>query len=164
DDKLRHETLTVTATAASRLREDFFQEAFAHAAVGMAVTDLAGRFLQVNPAFCAITGYSQAELLAADFVAITHPDDRAGNLLLNRQLLAGDISSFDLEKRYVKKNGATVWVLVSVSLRRDDQGEPTHIIALCQDITSRKRAEEERDSLLVRKREPCPETAGITEP
>src|SRR5262249_11359065 len=106
-------------------REDFFREAFAHAAVGMAVTDLAGRFLQVNPAYCAITGYSEAELLATDFVAITHPDDRAGNLLLNRQLLAGDIDHFDLEKRYLKKNGAVVWMLVSISLWRDGQGRPT---------------------------------------
>src|SRR5204862_3590758 len=67
--------------------EDFYREAFAHAAVGMAVTDLAGRFLQVNPAFCAITGYAEAELLATDFVTITHPDDRAVSLELNGRLL-----------------------------------------------------------------------------
>src|SRR5262249_50091645 len=82
----------------------------------------------------------------------------------NRQLLAGDLTSFDLEKRYVKKNGTTVWALVSISLRHNDQGQPTNFIALCQDITSRKRAEEERDSLLVRKREPCPEAAQTAQP
>jgi PAS domain S-box-containing protein len=142
---------------ASRRAADLFQEAFAHAAVGMVVTDLVGHFLQVNPAFCAITGYTEAELLATDFIAITHPDDRAGNLQLTRQLLAGDISSFDIEKRYVKKNGDVVWVLNSISLQRNDQGQPLRCIALCQDITPRKRAEEDRDRLLVRKREGCPE-------
>lgn len=134
-------------------REDFFAEAFAHAAVGMAVTDLAGRFLQVNPAYCAITGYSEAELLATDFGALTHPDDRGDNLDLFRRLLAGAFPWFDIEKRYLRKDGEVVWVLNSVSLRKNDQGRPTHCIALCQEISQRKRAEEERDRLLVRERE-----------
>jgi PAS domain S-box-containing protein len=141
------------APTASAQREDFFREAFARAAVGIAVTDLAGRFLQVNPAYCAMTGYAEAELLATDYVAITHPDDRAGNLHLSRRLLAGDVSHFDLEKRHVRKDGGVVWTLNSISLRRDGDGRPTHCIALCQDITERKRAEEERDRLLVRERQ-----------
>jgi PAS domain S-box-containing protein len=95
-------------------REDFYREAFAHSAVGLAVTDLDGRFLQVNPAYCAITGYPEDELLATDFATITHPDDRAGNVCLFRQLLAGVISHFDVEKRYLKKNGAEVWTLNSI--------------------------------------------------
>jgi PAS domain S-box-containing protein len=133
--------------------EDFFREAFAHAAVGMAVTDLAGRFLQVNPAYCAITGYAEAELLATDFLALTHPDDRAENLRLRGQLLAGAISDFDIEKRCLRKDGAVVWMLNSVSLRRDGDGRPTHCMALCQDVSERRRAEQERDRLLVRERE-----------
>jgi PAS domain S-box-containing protein len=133
--------------------EQRFRETFAQTADGLAVVDLAGRFLLVNPAYCAITGYSEAELLASDFLAITHPDDRAGNLHINRQLLAGDVASFDVEKRYVRKNGDVVWVLNSISVCHDDQGRPTHCVALCQDITQRKQAEEERDRLLVRERE-----------
>lgn len=133
--------------------EDFFREAFAHASVGIAVTDLAGRFLQVNPAFCRITGYDEAKLLATSFLAITHPDDRAGNLHLVQQLLAGTIASFDVEKRYVQKNGAIVWVLNSIALCRADRGQPSHFMALCQDITRRKQAEGERDHLLGRERD-----------
>jgi PAS domain S-box-containing protein len=133
--------------------EQRFRETFAQTADGLAVVDLAGRFLLVNPAYCAITGYSEAELLATDFLTITHPDDRADNLHINRQLVAGDVSSFDVEKRYVRKNGEVVWVLNSISLCRDDQGRPSHCVALCQDITRRKQAEEERDRFLVRERE-----------
>src|SRR5262249_20494762 len=111
------------------------------------------RFLLVNPAYCAITGYTEAELLATDFVAITHPDDRASNLHINRQLLAGDVASFDVEKRYVRKDGDLGWVVKSISVCRAGQGRPTHCVALCQDITQRKQAEEERDRLLARERE-----------
>jgi PAS domain S-box-containing protein len=128
--------------------EDFFREAFTRASVGMAVTDLAGRFLRVNAAFCTITGYSEAELLATDFVAITHPDDRPANLRLAQQLLAGNIASFDVEKRYLKKDGTSVWVLNSVSLCRADHAQPAHFIALCQDITRRKQAEAEAEAAL----------------
>jgi PAS domain S-box-containing protein len=133
--------------------QDFFREAFAHASVGIAVTDLAGRFLQVNAAFCAITGYSEAELLPTTFLTITHPDDRASNLHLVQQLLAGNIASFDVEKRYLKKDGTTVWVLNSIALSRADRVQPSHLIALCQDITQRKQAEDERDRLLVCERD-----------
>jgi PAS domain S-box-containing protein len=133
--------------------EQRFRETFTQTADGLAVVDLDGRFLLVNPAYCAITGFSEAELLATDFLTITHPDDRADNLRINRQLVAGDIPSFDVEKRYVRKNGEIVWVLNSISVCRDDQGRPTHCVALCQDITQRKQAEEERDRLLVRERE-----------
>jgi PAS domain S-box-containing protein len=141
------------AGAAPEPPEDFLRDAFAHASIGLAVTDLAGRFLQVNPAFCAITGYSEAELLARDFVAITHPDDRADNLHHLRQLLDGAIAHFDVEKRYLTKNGSLVWVLNSIALRRDRGGRPTHLIALVQNISERKQAEAERDRLLARERE-----------
>jgi PAS domain S-box-containing protein len=133
--------------------ENLLREAFRHAAVGMAVTDVKGQFLQVNPAYCTITGYSAEELLATDFVASTHPDDLAGNLHLHGQLLTGHISWYEVEKRYIKKDGAVVWALISVSAQRDAQGRATRLIALCQDVTKRKRAEEERDRLLVRERE-----------
>jgi PAS domain S-box-containing protein len=125
---------------------------FAHAAVGLAVTDSDGRFRQVNRAFCAITGYSESDLLATDFIALTHPDDRASNLHLHQQLLAGDITSYDIEKRYLKKTGEVIWVLVHVS-RRDERGQTGNCVALCQDISQRKQAEAERDRLLTQEQE-----------
>src|SRR5262249_13791585 len=123
---------------------DSYAGSFARAAVGLAVTDPDGRFRQVNRAFCAITGYSESDLLATDFIALTHPDDRTGNLHLHQELLAGDITSYDCEKRYIKKTGEVIWVLVHVALRRDERGQPASCVALCQDISQRKRAEAER--------------------
>jgi PAS domain S-box-containing protein len=139
---------TITALAGEVL-----VDGFAHAAIGLAVTEPDGRFRHVNLAFCAITGYSETELLATDFIALTHPDDRSGNLHLHQQLLAGTISCYDIEKRYLKKTGEVIWVLVHVSLRRDERGQPAHCVALCQDVTERKQAEAERDRLLIQEQE-----------
>jgi len=116
--------------------------AFAHAAVGMAVTDFTGRFVEINDAYSKITGYSCEELRSLDVYSITHPDYRAVNADLIRKLLAGDLPAFILEKPYIKKGGDLVWVQNSVSLARDRQGNATNIIAICQDITERRVAQE----------------------
>jgi PAS domain S-box-containing protein len=127
---------------ALRESEERFRAAFAHAAVGMALTTLEGRFLQVNPAYCAITGYSVEELTQRDFGTITHPDDLPENLRLMKNLVSGAVPSFFIEKRYVRKDGSTVWVRNSVSTTRDSQGRPMHMVALVEDITERKRADQ----------------------
>ena len=124
-----------------RLSEERFRTTFAQAAVGMAVTDLTGRFEQVNPAYCAITGYAEDELLATDFPSITHAEDRERNLRLIRRLLVGEIPSFLIEKRYIHKSGAPIWVQNSVSLLRDAGGRPANIVALVEDISERKQVE-----------------------
>jgi len=125
-----------------RASEERFRNAFAHAATGMALTDLKGTFLEVNRAFCQITGYTERELAARDFPSITHPDDLPRNIDLMRQILAGIIPSYVIEKRYLQKNGGVVWVRISVSLLRDSKHQPQHMIALVEDITERKRAED----------------------
>src|SRR6266404_2535154 len=119
-----------------------FMTAFAHAAVGMAVTDLTGRFVEINDAYSKITGYSCEELRSLDVYSITHPDYRAVNVDLIRKLLAGDLPAFILEKPYIKKGGDLVWVQNSVSLARDRHGNAINIIAICQDITERRVAQE----------------------
>ncbi|MBF0628329.1 MAG: PAS domain S-box protein [Magnetococcales bacterium] len=118
-----------------------FRGAFATAAHGMVLVAPQGRFLQVNPALCAMVGYPEQELLGMDFQAITHPDDLEVDLALVHQALAGVIPAFQLEKRYLHKSGAVVWVLSSVSLVRDDAGQPVHFVAHIQDISARKQAE-----------------------
>ena len=125
-----------------RASEERFRNAFAHAATGMALTDLGGRFLEVNQAFCQITGYTERELVARDFPSITHADDLPRNMDLMRQLLAGTVPSYVIEKRYIHKQGGVVWVRISVSLHRDSRHQPQHMIALVEDITERKQAEE----------------------
>jgi len=121
--------------------EGRFRTAFAHASVGMAVTDAEGRFLDANRAYCEITGYSLEELLPKDLASVTHPDDLPKNLGLIRRMLDGGDPGFVIEKRYVRKDGGIVWVKNSVSLVRDAGGRPLRIVALVEDITQRKGAE-----------------------
>jgi PAS domain S-box-containing protein len=124
-----------------RASEERFRNAFAHAATGMALTNLEGRFVEANRAYCDLTGYSVEELTSLDFLSITHPDDRARKTTLIEQMLAGNIPSFVIEKRYVRKDGHTVWIRNSVSLLRAGNHHPL-IIFLVEDIEERKHAEE----------------------
>lgn len=126
------------------LREsrELFRSAFDHAAIGMALVSTAGQFLQVNRSLCEIIGYSEQELLATTFQAITYQDDLAADRRHVERMLAGDIHSYQLEKRYLHKLGHLVWGLLSVSLVRDAQGSPQYFVAQVQDVTERKLAEE----------------------
>jgi PAS domain S-box-containing protein len=133
---------------ATRASEDRFRSAFEHAAVGMALTDLDGRFLRVNRAFSTISGYDEDELRALDLLSITHADDVPEKVRQLGRLLAGEVPTFVIVKRYVRKGGESVWVQNSVSLVRDGRGAPAKIVALVEDITGRKRAEEESARLL----------------
>lgn len=132
---------------AFRRNEECFLAAFKYASVGFAIGTLEGRFLQVNPALCALTGYTADELLRMDYRAITHPGDLADNLARGQQLLAGAIPGFVIAKRYIRKDGTLMWGKTGVSLMRDRDGKPTHVVAVTQDVTDLKRAEEAlRDS------------------
>jgi diguanylate cyclase (GGDEF)-like protein/PAS domain S-box-containing protein len=122
---------------------DLFSMAFSSAAIGMALVATDGRFLNVNDAMCAITGYSRTELLTRDFQAITHPDDLDTDMEHARQLLAGERNTYRLEKRYIRRDGSTAWVLLTVSLARRPSGEPRILIAQVQDLDAQKRAENE---------------------
>ena len=137
--------ITDRRLAENALREsgEMLRAIFNSSAVGVAVLTTEGRFLQVNQAFSAITGYSEAELRQLDCAALTHGDDCARMWEQIGQLLAGDIQTFVIEKRYFRKNGEMIWVQDSVSLTRDAGNRPANIIALCQDITERKNSEEE---------------------
>ncbi|ARV59818.1 hypothetical protein BZZ01_15335 [Nostocales cyanobacterium HT-58-2] len=127
--------------------EERFRAAFENAAIGMALVAPDGRWLRVNRSLCEIVGYSEAELLATTFQAITHPDDLDTDLDYVRQLLNDEIRYCELEKRYLHKLGHIVWILLSVSLVRDTEGKPLYFIGQIQDITKRKQAEQDlRDS------------------
>ena len=130
------------AEAALRESEERFRGTFENAAVGVAHGDADGRLLRVNEKLCDIIGYSREELLARSFQDVTHPDDLALNVELYMTLMRGESLSFSLEKRYIRKDGSLVWVNVSVSLQRDAAGKPAYAIALIQDISERRQAEE----------------------
>ena len=124
-----------------RTSEARFASAFENAAIGMALVAPDGRWLKVNQALCDVVGYSAAELLAKRFEEITHPDDLDTDLDYHRRLLTDELQTYQLEKRYFHKQGQTFWVLLSVSLVRDDRGQPLYFISQVQDITARKQAE-----------------------
>jgi PAS domain S-box-containing protein len=133
---------SVEARLDLRASEERFGKAFAQAAVGISLADTKGRFLQVNDAFCNILGFTRKELAELDSCSITHPEDRERYAEFTRQMLAGEINDYVIEKRCVKKDGSVVWVRNSVSLARDAAGEPSDIITLTEDITVRKHAED----------------------
>jgi PAS domain S-box-containing protein len=119
-----------------------FQSAFQHAGVGMALLDLTGRWLQVNPALCDFLGYASNEFLATNFEALTHPDDLFKHPGTLRELLDGMITVFQTEKRYLHKNGQTVWGLLTVSPVLNANGKPIYFVVQIQDISKRKEAEQ----------------------
>src|SRR5919112_766393 len=126
-----------------RASEERFRATFEQAAVGIAHNAPDGTWLRVNRKLCEILGHSREELLEKTFQDVTHPDDLATTVEQDRRLLAGAIGSFSMEKRYIKKDGSTVWGNLTVSLAREASGEPVYFIAVIEDITERKRAEEE---------------------
>jgi PAS domain S-box-containing protein len=129
------------AEAAIRESQERFRLAFNDAAIGMTLVSPEGRFLQVNQALCDIVGYSETELLATDFQTITHPDDLDADLEYVGQLLAGEIRTYQMEKRYIHKLGHTVWIVLCVSLVRSQSGQPLYFIAQIKNISDRKNAE-----------------------
>ena len=130
------------ANALLREGEERFRGAFDASAIGMALVAPEGRFLRVNRSLCQIVGYAEAELLASTFQDITHPDDLASDLDQIRGVLDGQIASYQMEKRYLHKDGHIVWIVLSASLVRDGAGHPLHFVSQIEDITARKRAEE----------------------
>jgi diguanylate cyclase (GGDEF)-like protein/PAS domain S-box-containing protein len=122
---------------------DRFRSAFDFAAIGMAMVSTEGRWLQVNRSLCHILGYTETELLATDFLAITHPDDLPTALSNIGQLLKGKVQASQMEKRYIHKSGHEVWVHWSVSMVRDQYSTAVHLIFQIQDITDRKFAEQQ---------------------
>ncbi|MBA2269066.1 MAG: PAS domain S-box protein [Chthoniobacterales bacterium] len=126
-----------------REAEQRFRSSFGDAAIGMGLVGTDGRWLQVNRSLCGILGYSERELLGKTFQDITHPDDLETDLTQVRQVLNGEIDTYQMEKRYFHKLGHVVWILLNVSLVRDYQGSPLYFISQLQNVTKSKQAEEE---------------------
>src|SRR5215207_3056213 len=133
-----------------RESEERFRATFEHAAIGAAQVGIDGRWLRVNRRLGEIVGYEPEELLKTTFQDITHPDDLEGDIEQMRRLLKGELQTYTVEKRYLRGDGPVVWVNLTVSLVRGSAGEPAYFISVVEDISERKKTEEERDLLLVR--------------
>ncbi|MEX2529591.1 MAG: PAS domain S-box protein [Gemmatimonadota bacterium] len=129
------------AEASLRDSEERFSGAFEHAPVGMALVAPDGRFLKVNRKLCELVGYSAAELLDLTFLDVTHPDDVDNNKRVVGRLLAGEIPSLEIEKRYVHKDGSVITGLLNVTVVRDGLGRVQYQVAQILDITERRRAD-----------------------
>ena len=134
--------------AEKTVQEELFETAFHDAPIGMGMGDLTGRIVKINSVFCDIIGYTAQEALALDFRALTHPDDIDSGLSYMSRLMSGEIRSHQTEKRYIRKDGAVIWVRLSVSLARGEDGAPKHFIGQIQDLTD-QRAIENRYRLMA---------------
>jgi len=129
------------AESSLRASESRFRETFAAAPHGMAIIALSGRFEEVNAALCRVLGRAEADLLALDVAAVSHPEDHNLELEAARRLLACDVRVFSGEKRYLRPDGSIVQAYVSLALARDGAGNPRHYIAHVQDITRQVESE-----------------------
>jgi len=133
----------MSADEALRESEERFRLTIDAAPIGMALVSLDGRFVRVNRAFCEVVGYEPAELTNLTFQDITHADDLDTDLAPGGQLARGEIPRYQREKRYVRKDGTVVDVMLSASILRSPEGVPLYYVAQIQDITERKRVEKE---------------------
>ena len=126
-----------------RASEERFRVTFEQAGVGIAHVSPDGKFLRINRKFCDIVGFSCEEMLELTFQDITHPDDLEADLALAGRLLSGQADSYAMEKRYLRKDGGPVWVRLTVALVRDVTGRPGWFVSIVEDISDRKRTDEQ---------------------
>jgi PAS domain S-box-containing protein len=138
----------IRANQELRESQDRFRATFEQAAVGIAHVAIDGHFLRLNQKFCEITGYSHDQMLERTFQDITHPDDLETDLDHLIRLLAGETETYTIEKRYLRMDGEIVWVNLTVSLLRQESGEPDYFISVVEDISERKELQQERDRIL----------------
>ncbi|HYY98698.1 MAG TPA: PAS domain S-box protein [Pyrinomonadaceae bacterium] len=123
-------------------RETQFGPAFTHAPIGMAIFGTDQRLRRANRALCEMLGYSQRELLERTLTDLTHPDDRKRDRALARRLLRGEIPGYRLERRCIAKDGREAWLNLTALLVRDNKDAPSYGMAMVEDVTERRRAEE----------------------
>ncbi|HEX6317799.1 MAG TPA: PAS domain S-box protein, partial [Burkholderiales bacterium] len=138
-----YDDITARKTTEEALREGEkrFRRTFEMAGAGLAQVSLDGRFMRVNPRVCEILGYGEKELIGRTVKELSHPEDRDAADAQRDRVLRGEADSARLEKRYLRKDGAVVWVSLVIAVERDAAGRPLHAISVLDDITGRKRTE-----------------------
>src|SRR5439155_19860115 len=131
-----------------RQQEERWAATYDHAAIGIVEVDAEGRFLRVNEAICAMTGWSREDLLGRKLFARTHPDDHDVDANLYRRQVAGDLSFYSVERRFLGKDGVAIWCSVRSSTVRDANGKFLYSVRVVQDITERREADERQKVLI----------------
>lgn len=141
--------ITTRKQAEDSLKEEkeMFSSTFEQAAVGIAHVALDGKFLRLNQRFCDIVNYSKEELIQKTFQDITHSDDLNTDVAFVRQMLNGEIKTYSMEKRYLRKDHSIIWIKLTVSLLSDENNRPKYFISVIDDISARKQAEEKVNEL-----------------
>ncbi|WP_292935458.1 PAS domain S-box protein [Noviherbaspirillum sp.] len=137
-------------TQALQTASKLLSAVFDRAPGAIAITDLDGRFVRANPAYQRLVGYGESELIGRSMQDLADPDDFTRKEALLQQLLRGERASFELEMRYLRRDGWVIWVNNFVSVIDDEQRRPRYFVKIAQDITDRKRTERE---LLVSRNE-----------
>jgi PAS domain S-box-containing protein len=140
-EQKRNESALREAHAQVARSEERWRSVFENSAIGVALTDLNGRFLATNPVYQGMLGYSEEELQKLSFLDITHEEDFESSQMLIMELLAGKRGQFQIEKQYRRKNGSLMWVRNNVSVVPGTERVPQFLMALSEDITERKQAE-----------------------
>lgn len=130
------------AEQALKENEARLKSLFEVAAIGISEVALDGQWIRINRKFCDITGYTREEMLKLTFQEITHPEDLTIDLSNVQLLLDGKADTYTMEKRYIRKDGSTIWVELTVSMMRKEDGSPDRFISIVSDITERKNAKE----------------------
>ena len=131
------------AEQALQASEERFRKVFEEGPIGVALVGLDTRIQHVNRRFCEMLGYSEDEILALGIQGITHPDDFELDQQLAMRVTRGEIPSYTIDKRYIRKDGKAIWGRLTVSMMHDADGTPTIGIGMIEDITDRKQAEQE---------------------
>lgn len=132
-----------TQTPGPEADDNRFRLAMSSSGIGMAIVDLQGQWLEVNPAMERMFGYAASELVGTSADALTHPDDRGISRGYLQQLAAGELPMIDAQKRYLHRQGSVVWAHVNVAAMRDADGRPCYLIAQLRDITGERAAQEQ---------------------
>jgi PAS domain S-box-containing protein len=127
---------------ALRESEQLYRSTFEIAAVGISHVAPDGHWLRVNRKLCEIVGYTEEELLKLTFQEMTHPDDLAADLVLTEKILTGELDTFSMGKRYIRKDGSPVWVMLTVAAVRHPDRRLKHFVSVVEDISARKEFED----------------------
>jgi len=133
DKKLTEQTLEIS--------EETFRNAFEYSPIGMVLVSVEGKFLKVNKSVCDMLGYTADELITKTFQEITYPEDLEADLTLLQKTLNKEVSGYQMEKRYIKKDGGLIWALLNVGIVRDKTEAPLYFVSQIKDITERREAE-----------------------
>jgi diguanylate cyclase (GGDEF)-like protein/PAS domain S-box-containing protein len=130
--------------------DELFAHAFEHAPLGMAIVDLEGNFIRVNPSLCKLLRYPEQTLLESTVMKLTHPDDRENDSDLLHGESSGELTTYSTEKRYIRSDGEVIECVLSVAVINDESGAPLHTICQVQDVTKQRRLERQLQQLADR--------------